>query len=116
MVWLPKYIQSKEEGIEEGMVIGREKDLEEGREKGLKEGREVGVEIGRMEGIEEGIEIGNKNGEKINQIKMAIKMFEDDFEMSFISKYIEISEEELRAINDFIDQAEKEKMQLLKKI
>ena len=51
-----RFAAGREEGLEEGVVKGREEGREEGLEEGVVKGREEGVVKGREEGLEEGRE------------------------------------------------------------
>jgi flagellar biosynthesis/type III secretory pathway protein FliH len=57
---------SRQEGIEEGIVIGRDEGIVIGRDEGIVIGRDEGIIIGRDEGIvigkDEGIVIGRDEG------------------------------------------------------
>ena len=70
--WVTLISSAHEEGIEEGIGIGREEGIGIGRKEGIGIGREEGIGIGREEGIgigrEEGIGIGRKEGIDIGQM------------------------------------------------
>ena len=65
--------EQREEGLEDGIIIGRKKGREEGREEGIKEGREEGIKEGREEGIKEGREEGIKIGIEEGRIRLLVK-------------------------------------------
>jgi predicted transposase/invertase (TIGR01784 family) len=82
MVSKLKYAERK--GIEKGRV--------EGKAEGKAEGREEGIEKGRAEGREKGIEEGRIEERK----KLAKRLLNDGLEATLVSKYTNLSVEELK--------------------
>jgi predicted transposase/invertase (TIGR01784 family) len=100
MVSKLKYAERKgiEKGRVEGKAEGREEGIEkgraEGREEGKAEGRKEGMEKGRIEGREKGIEEGRIEERK----KLAKRLLNDGLEATFVSKYTNLSVEELKEL------------------
>ena len=94
---MKEYIDDSRRASEEDEVIGmydkelheerlRKSELREANENGRNEGIKEGIQQGRSEGIKEGIE------------KTALKMLQDNLDLDTISKYTELSIEELKSL------------------
>ena len=78
------------DGIREGIAIGRKEGLDAGRREGLAAGRE--------EGLNQGLKQGQAVGRKFQAQKMALSMLEDKASIALISKYTGLSEQEIRSL------------------
>ena len=68
------------DGIREGIAIGREEGLAAGRKEGLRQGLKQGQAVGRKEGL----------------CQTALSMLEDKAPIALISKYTGLTEQEIR--------------------
>ena len=92
----------REEGLEEGIQIGREKGREEGLEKGLEKGREEGLEKGLEKGREEGLEKGREEGWEEARKHLARSLYENGATIPLIVASTGLSEE---AVGKLVDEA-----------
>jgi flagellar biosynthesis/type III secretory pathway protein FliH len=92
MVSKLKYAERK--GIEKGRVEGKAEGRAEGREEGIEKGIKKGIEKGRAEGKAEGREEGRIEERK----KLAKKLLNDGLGAILVSKYTNLSVEELKEL------------------
>ena len=72
----------------------KRKSLKEGLKQGIQQGIEQGIEQGIQQGIEQGIE----QGINITKKEMIINMYNDNLPMNVISKYTNLSVQEVEEI------------------
>ena len=78
------------DGIREGIAIGRKEGLDAGRREGLA--------AGRKEGLSQGLKQGQAAGSQLRAQKIALSMLEDKASIALISKYTGLSEQEIRSL------------------
>ena len=79
---------------EETLKEYRQEGLEEGIQKGWAGGLEEGIQKGWAEGLEEGIQKGSDN----RNIEVATRMLKDGVDIEIISKYTDLSKDEILAL------------------
>ena len=75
------------DGIREGIAIGRKEGLDAGRREGLA--------AGRKEGLSQGLKQGQAAGSQLRAQKIALSMLEDKASIALISKYTGLTEQEI---------------------
>ena len=83
---------------EEAERIGLERGLEKGLAQGLQQGIEQGLQQGLQQGIQQGLQQGLAQGDKDRAVKVAREMLADGMSVGKISKYTELSVEEIEAL------------------
>ena len=87
---MASHATARQDGREEGLVMGRNEGREMGREEGLVMGREEGREMGRNEGLV----MGRNEG----ALEIARNMKAEGSETAFIMKVTGLSEEAILAL------------------
>ena len=75
------------DGIREGIAIGRKEGLDAGRREGLA--------AGRKEGLSQGLKQGQAACSQLRAQKIALSMLEDKASIALISKYTGLTEQEI---------------------
>jgi len=88
---------AKDKAEEKGHKLGLEKGLEQGREQGREQGIEQGIELGLEQGREEE-RVKAENEKREMAVKLALEMLKDDEPLEKISRYTQLSVEEIEAI------------------
>ena len=68
----------------------------DGIREGIAIGREEGLAAGRKEGLSQGLKQGQAAGSQLRAQKIAVSMLEDKASIALISKYTGLSEQEIR--------------------
>ncbi|HBJ76970.1 MAG TPA: hypothetical protein DDY68_03985, partial [Porphyromonadaceae bacterium] len=84
----------RKEGIEEGLAEG----MKIGKEEGIVEGMKIGEKKGIQKGIERGKKEGMKEGKRENSLLIAQKMKKDGLPMEVIMKYTNLSKEDIEKL------------------
>ena len=75
--------------------FAREQAIHEGLAEGRAKGREEGLAEGKAEGLAEGLAEGKAEGKTEGKAEVAKTMLADGIEISIVSKYTGVSEEDL---------------------
>ena len=70
----------------------------DGIREGIAIGREEGLAVGRKEGLSQGLKQGQAAGSQLRAQKIALSMLEDKASIALISKYTGLSEQEIRSL------------------
>jgi len=96
--------EAKEEGIEEGIalgkVVGKAEGIAEGKAEGIAEGKAEGIAVGKAEGKVEGIAVG-KEEEKVDVIRNMLQL---NIDIEIISEVTNKSPDEINVIKDQVSQ------------
>ena len=70
----------------------------DGIREGIAIGRKEGLAAGRKEGLSQGLKQGQAAGSQLRAQKIAVSMLEDKASIALISKYTGLSEQEIRSL------------------
>ncbi|MBM6825410.1 hypothetical protein H6A01_10350 [Veillonella magna] len=70
----------------------------DGIREGIAIGRKEGLAAGRKEGLSQGLKQGQAAGSQLRAQKVALSMLEDKASIALISKYTGLSEQEIRSL------------------